>query len=1290
MLPENNPQVTNPIIGLEPAAGSVSNGAASHSINSVPPYTSRFPILEEPKPTPLEGYSAPTMEDIGSTPMPTDRFSFGLKGPLIFTIVMMVGGLLAFGAYGYLHKRDLTKLASQSTATSPNNLNLSPAITTLSFNRDTIISQGKRLTATGEVLIQNEVDSASALKIQNATGENILIVDTQGKRVGIGTAPTGTAALQVAGDISVRGAIVATGTGGSGGFSLDSSGLRIGSVLICSANGCISSATPPSVNSAPSLDVNNVGYLNAAQTFTGANSFTNPANSFNGTFSGNGGALTGVNANTLNNQSGSYYTNASNLSSGTLSDSRLSTNVTLAGNTFNGASQLVQLDSSGILPALNGSAVTNVNAISLQGNNSAYFTNATNISSGTLNDARLSVNVTLAGNTFNGASQLVKNNASGDLPALSAINLTNVNASAISTGTVNDLRLSNNVTLQGNTFNGASQLLQLTAAAFYPSLNGSLITNIAAGNIASGTLGDNRLSVNVALLGAATQTFTGNNIFSNVITAPGLETINNTHTIAVGFSGTSTGNITYNFDNTATPGTYIICTTVGNCAGAGGGVTTPGGSLNKLAKFTAAQTLGDSILTDNGTTVSVGGTLNATNLQRNSNTVCDVSGNCAGVGGQVGGSGTSGTIPLFNGASSITDSILTQSGGAITVAGNINTTGQYQVGGTQISSANLSNDSNLAKLNGTGPQIFTGNNKFTSTFLSQNASNSTTAFQIQNAAGTSNLFIADTTNNRIGIGITPGYTLDVAGDINISSGSAYRINGVAICGPSATCAPSSGSNSYLQNSVSQQNNANLNIRSVNSGSVVGIVRGAAGQTADLFRAQDENGANVFKVGSTGNTTIQPSANSSAGFQIQNAAGTSNLLIADTVNTRIAIAQASANYALDVAGDINSTTGVRVGGTLLCSAGGCLAASGSGSYIQNGTTQQSGANFNIKNTNVNSVGGVIEAASGQVADILDVQSHTGTTKYLSVSSGGNVGVGVSGTPGQKLEVNGSIRISSGSFYSYGGSDSIRLQDAGSDTLGIYTNNTLQVSLDAGGNFALSGNGLLVMGVKTSDPACTAGSVYYNSTNAAFRGCQSAPATWVDLISPVGTIMQYAGSSAPTGYFVADGSAVSRTTYSRLFAVIGTTYGVGDGSTTFNLPDMRGRVAVGLGTNADDNTLGANDGSVLANRTPKHNSTNSLTLPNHTHSDNINFVDTGHVHGPSSGSFRLMDAGGVYYDGGGGTDGRSSTTAVGFANLSKSGSVGNPTSNPAINGSIGPGGSRPTDTPAYVTLNYIIKY
>lgn len=67
-----------------------------------------------------------------------------------------------------------------------------------------------------------------------------------------------------------------------------------------------------------------------------------------------------------------------------------------------------------------------------------------------------------------------------------------------------------------------------------------------------------------------------------------------------------------------------------------------------------------------------------------------------------------------------------------------------------------------------------------------------------------------------------------------------------------------------------------------------------------------------------------------------------------------------------------------------------------------------------------------------------------------------------------------------------------------------------------------------------------------------------------LNPIGSIQMYGGTTAPSRWLICDGSAVSRTTYSRLFSAIGTAFGSGDGSTTFNLPDLRGRTPLGAGS------------------------------------------------------------------------------------------------------------------------------
>ena len=75
-------------------------------------------------------------------------------------------------------------------------------------------------------------------------------------------------------------------------------------------------------------------------------------------------------------------------------------------------------------------------------------------------------------------------------------------------------------------------------------------------------------------------------------------------------------------------------------------------------------------------------------------------------------------------------------------------------------------------------------------------------------------------------------------------------------------------------------------------------------------------------------------------------------------------------------------------------------------------------------------------------------------------------------------------------------------------------------------------------------------------------KSVPASdFKEYIMPTGAVLPYAGSSAPTGFLLCYGQAISRSTYADLFSAISTTYGTGDGSSTFNVPDLRGRVAAG---------------------------------------------------------------------------------------------------------------------------------
>lgn len=84
----------------------------------------------------------------------------------------------------------------------------------------------------------------------------------------------------------------------------------------------------------------------------------------------------------------------------------------------------------------------------------------------------------------------------------------------------------------------------------------------------------------------------------------------------------------------------------------------------------------------------------------------------------------------------------------------------------------------------------------------------------------------------------------------------------------------------------------------------------------------------------------------------------------------------------------------------------------------------------------------------------------------------------------------------------------------------------------------------------------------------------------LGAPTGSIMLYGGTSAPTGWLLCNGSAVNRTTYADLFAILSTTFGVGDGASTFNLPDLQDKFPIGKsGTKA----LGSTGGSATHTHT-----------------------------------------------------------------------------------------------------------
>jgi microcystin-dependent protein len=142
--------------------------------------------------------------------------------------------------------------------------------------------------------------------------------------------------------------------------------------------------------------------------------------------------------------------------------------------------------------------------------------------------------------------------------------------------------------------------------------------------------------------------------------------------------------------------------------------------------------------------------------------------------------------------------------------------------------------------------------------------------------------------------------------------------------------------------------------------------------------------------------------------------------------------------------------------------------------------------------------------------------------------------------------------------------------------------------------------------------------YEATKYDFSG---ASLTGIEGVN-TGLIVPWGNNSTPSGFLDCDGTAVNRTTYANLFAIIGTTYGVGDGSTTFNVPDLTDRVVVGKSPGkALASTGGANTVDTSGNITGGVGNTtlDTSTIASHTHSMKLsNAGGTNSKDGPEAGA------------------------------------------------------------------------
>ena len=201
----------------------------------------------------------------------------------------------------------------------------------------------------------------------------------------------------------------------------------------------------------------------------------------------------------------------------------------------------------------------------------------------------------------------------------------------------------------------------------------------------------------------------------------------------------------------------------------------------------------------------------------------------------------------------------------------------------------------------------------------------------------------------------------------------------------------------------------------------------------------------------------------------------------------------------------------------------------------------------------------------------------------VDTTGQVGVGTA-TPANAIDVaGGAIQISS----SGGTARTVMSADS--------TDSIFSVNDDR--NFTVKTNAATRLTVNSSTATSTVPVVLPADPTTAL---QAATKQYVDAAGPSGAIMAFAGTTAPSGWLKCEGQAISRTTYATLYAAIGTAWGVGDGSTTFNVPDLRGMFVRGTGTNATGSSSGAVGPSVGSYAADTYlNHSHAVTDPGHSH-------------------------------------------------------------------------------------------
>ena len=284
-------------------------------------------------------------------------------------------------------------------------------------------------------------------------------------------------------------------------------------------------------------------------------------------------------------------------------------------------------------------------------------------------------------------------------------------------------------------------------------------------------------------------------------------------------------------------------------------------------------------------------------------------------------------------------------------------------------------------------------------------------------------------------------------------------------------------------------------------------------------------------------------------------------------------------------------------------------------------------------------GSVDQSRSAVLVVTSTGSLTATRNVIAPASASKVYIiKNSTTGGQSIQ----IKYSTGTGVAIGNGLTALVYGDGTNFYIVVNVNSITGNLSVSGNLTVNGTTSLttgsISGVMTA-PTATAGT---NTTQLATTAFVAANAVLT------GALLMWPTASAPTGYLLCDGSAVSRTTYANLFAIVSTTFGSGDGSTTFNVPNYTNRMPYGT-------TIGSTGGSADA------------IVVSHTHTATV--TDPGHFHTTHTGGQLTSPAGGGAGQQGSDTDTKTTGITV-------------------TNSSAGTSGTN-ANLPPYLGINFIIK-